>query len=196
MPPKQKFTREEILAASLAITRREGIAGITARSLAAELNSSPRPIFTVFQDMEEVQQETIQSAKALYNQYVQQGLTAKPAFKGVGIAYIRFATEEPKLFQLLFMTENGAAPNLSDVLSIIDENNRQILQTVQDEYALNARDAHKLYLELWIFTHGIAALLATGVCRFTEEEVNRMLTDVCMGLLLKLKKQPEETNHD
>ena len=52
MPPKFRFTREEIVAAALAVTRRSGISGLTARSLAAELGCSVKPIFGLFKSME------------------------------------------------------------------------------------------------------------------------------------------------
>ena len=53
MPPKFKFTREQIVAAALEVTRKNGITGLTARGLAAELGSSAKPIFGLFQNMEE-----------------------------------------------------------------------------------------------------------------------------------------------
>ena len=40
----------------------------------------------------------IKSAKALYKEYVNKGLTTEPPFKGVGTQYILFAVNEPKLF--------------------------------------------------------------------------------------------------
>jgi AcrR family transcriptional regulator len=196
MPPKQKFTREEIIAASLNITRREGITGVTARGLGAELNSSARPIFTVFKNMEEVQQQTIKVAKAIYNEYIQKGLSEIPAFKGVGIAYIHFSKNEPKLFQLLFMTEkNGSSPELSDILPVIDENSNRILESVQ-EYGMSKEKSYKLYQYLWLFTHGIATLYATGVCRFTETQVSEMLTEVFVSMLKKMKEESEVKNDD
>lgn len=45
----------------------------------------------------------------------------------------------------------------------------------------------KLYLEMWIFTHGIAVMLATKIADFTEEEISGMLTDAFMGIKNKLK---------
>lgn len=57
MPPKFKFTREQIITAALDVTRRNGMEGLTARGLAAELGSSAKPIFGLFQNMEEVQSE-------------------------------------------------------------------------------------------------------------------------------------------
>ena len=51
MPPKPKFTKEEIVTAALNITREKGIDAVTAREIAAKLGSSARPIFTVFRNM-------------------------------------------------------------------------------------------------------------------------------------------------
>ena len=61
MPPKAKFTREEIVQAALGIVREDGIQALTARALGAKLGSSARPIFTIFQSMEEVQQEVFRA---------------------------------------------------------------------------------------------------------------------------------------
>ena len=57
MPPKFKFTREEIIQAALDLTRESGIAAVTARGLGAKLGSSVKPIFSLFENMEEVQNE-------------------------------------------------------------------------------------------------------------------------------------------
>ena len=57
MPPKFKFTRDEITNAALNVTRKNGISGLTARALAAELGCSVKPIFGLFKNMEEVGQE-------------------------------------------------------------------------------------------------------------------------------------------
>lgn len=188
MPPKAKFTKEEIIKAALEIVRNEGFPALTARALGAKLGSSARPIFTVFQSMEEVQQAVVDAAKALYREYVQKGLSDTPAFKGVGTQYILFSINEPKLFQLLFMEEYAEVPELSDVLPIIDENYDDILSSVKDGYGLSREIAEKLYRHLWIYTHGIAALCATKTCRFTGEEISTMMTEVFIGLLKSLKQ--------
>lgn len=188
MPPKAKFTKEEIIEAALEIVRSEGFPALTARALGAKLGSSARPIFTVFQSMEEVQQAVVDAAKAMYGEYVQIGLSDTPAFKGVGTQYILFSMNEPKLFQLLFMEERTDAPELSEVLPIIDENYDAILSSVKDGYGLLPETAEKLYRHLWIYTHGIAALCATKTCRFSGKEISAMITEVFVGLLKSLKQ--------
>lgn len=188
MPPKAKFTKEEIIKAALEIVRSEGFSALTARALGAKLSSSARPIFTVFRSMEEVQQAVVDEAKSLYKEYIQRGLSDTPAFKGVGTQYILFSVNEPKLFQLLFMKEHNDVPELSAVLPIIDENYDEILSSVKDGYGLTRETAEKLYRHLWIYTHGIAALCATKMCRFTGEEISSMMTEVFIGLLNSLKQ--------
>ena len=188
MPPKAKFTREEIIAAALDIARKNGIEAVTARELGNVLNSSARPIFTVFINMDEVISEVLKAARELYNEYVQEGLKETPAFKGVGMSYIKFAMHEEKLFQILFMCEQEEVKDIDNVLAAIDENYEIILESVKDLYDLSDDEALGLYQNIWIYTHGIATLCATKVCNFTEEEVSRMLTEVFTGLLIKIKK--------
>ena len=187
MPPKCKFTREEIIQAALDIARNEGIDFVTARALGAKLGSSSKPIFSVFENMESVQDEVIKAAKALYAEYVRVGLEQVPAFKGVGTQYILFAIKEPKLFQLLFMSEQPQKPSVSGILPIIDESYEQILQSVQNGYDLDKENSERLYRHLWIYTHGIAVLCATNMCSFTAEEISGMMTEVCRSLLNTIK---------
>ncbi len=189
MPPKAKFTREEVIEAALKIVMREGIENLTARALAGELGSSARPVFTVFSGMDEVQCEVQKAARALYNKMVEQGLKENLAFKGVGKAYIRFAIEYPKLFQMLFMREKSTVPELNSVLGMIDENYGKILQSIESGYGLDIETAKEIYRHLWIYSHGIAVLLATNVCSFTADEISCMLIDVFSGVIRKYKSE-------
>lgn len=71
MPPKAKFTKEEIIEAAFNIVKTDGFEALTSRALGTHLGSSARPIFTVFKNMDEVQQAVIESAKKLYKEYVE-----------------------------------------------------------------------------------------------------------------------------
>ena len=187
MPPKAKFKKEEIIDAALEIVREKGMEALTARALGTQLGSSSCPVFTVFQNMEEVQDEVIKAAKRLYKEYVERGLAEEPAFKGVGSQYILFAKEEPKLFQLLFMAEQENIPDLANILPLIDESYDKILFSIDKGYGIKGRSAEGLYRHLWIYTHGIATLCATKMCRFTEAEIDQMMTEVFKGLLRDIR---------
>lgn len=188
MPPKAKFKKEEITKAALDIVKADGFEALTSRELGIRLGSSARPVFTVFKNMEEVQQAVIQAAKTLYKEYVDKGLTAEHPFKGVGTQYILFSVNEPKLFQLLFMTEQPEIPDLNGVLPMIDESYEEILRSIQDDYGISLSLAQKLYRHLWIYTHGIATLCATKMCRFTGAEISSMITEVFRSLLKNVRE--------
>jgi AcrR family transcriptional regulator len=201
VPPAQKFTRDDIIKTAINLLRKEGIAGITARALGAELGTSSRPIFTAFKNMDEVLGETVSAVRAIYNGYVEKGLAEELAFKGVGKQYIRFAKEEPRLFELLFMksdrppasgkpSASGETPfTLENVLPAIDDNSERILASIQNSYALSREQSYRLYQNTWIFTHGIACLIATGVSTLNEDEVSDRLTEAFTALLIKMKSE-------
>lgn len=187
MPPKFKFTKEEIIEASLNMVRENGIESITARSLAERLGSSSKPVFSLFSNMDEVLLETVQAVRNIYNQYITKGLSSEIPFKGVGMQYILFAINEPNFFKLLFMSNLGEASDALSTLPNIDDNYKGILNSVQKQYAFSEWESKRLYKHLWIYTHGIASLIATGVCSFTAEEISNMITEVCKSLVESLK---------
>lgn len=189
MPSKAKFTREEIVSAAMRIVERDGFEVLTARTLGTELGSSTRPIFTVFDSMEDVITEVYKQAKSVYGSYIKKGLEERLAFKGVGLAYIRFATERPRLFRLLFMKERLEKPNIKNVLRGIEEHYDRIMASIVDEYGLSVEAAEELYFDLWVFSHGVAVMTVTNVCKFDSAQINHMLTRVFTALFGKFKSE-------
>lgn len=111
MPPKPKFTREEIVASAVDLVSKKGIDYLTTRNLGEWMGSSARPIFTVFNSMDEVIREVRKAATEKFNSYIREIVNFTPAFKEAGVRMVRFAINEPKLFQLIFMTENHEPVN-------------------------------------------------------------------------------------
>lgn len=179
MPPKFKFTREQIVAAALEVTRKNGITGLTARGLAAELGSSAKPIFGLFQNMEEVQKEVVSAANTLYQSYIKKGMADNkfPPYKASGIAYIQFAKEEKELFKLLFMrdrTDEKIEENREEI--------RPILDLIIKNLGIDENEAYFFHLELWLYVHGIATMIATNYLEWDIEFIDKALTDAYQGL--------------
>ncbi len=185
MPPRAKFTKKEIVDAGLTILRESGITAVTAREIGRYLGSSSRPIFTVFENMGEVLDGIEDRAREIYSDYVHQGLQQNLAFRGVGQAYISFAMNEPQLFRLLFMRKLPDDMVLGKILPEIDDNYPSIVKSITDQYPVTNEDAVILYRHLWIYSHGIATICATSMCRFTEQEISDMLTAVFKALLFE-----------
>lgn len=185
MPPKAKFTKEEIIAVAVDIIRDSGVEAITAKEISTRMSTSTRPMFTWFKTVEELRAAATEEARRIYNGYAERGLSMTLPFKGFGMEYIRFATEEPNLFRLLFMgkTEQNSA---LDFLKH-EEHMAQIRAAIMTIFHIEASEADWLYENLWIYTHGIATLCATETLRFTQEETAQKLGTLCRGLLMCLK---------
>ena len=179
MPPKFKFTKEEITDAALNVTRKNGISGLTARALATELGCSVKPIFGLFKNMEEVGQEVLAASDLLYQNYLREDMAKGkyPLYKASGMAYIRFAKEERELFKLLFMRDRSREK--------IEENKEEIrplMQLIQQNLGISEDEAYLFHLEMWLYVHGIATMIATSYLDWDDEFISRVLTDAYMGL--------------
>ena len=97
MPPRAKYTREEITEIALGIVAESGVESLNARSLAEAMGTSTRPIFTAFRNMEELESAVRESAMKVFGQFAEKETPDMPAFKQVGIQMITFAKEKPKL---------------------------------------------------------------------------------------------------
>ena len=71
MPPKTKVTKEMILSAVLEITKKNGFLSVNARSIAAEIQCSTRPIFTCYANMEQLKADFLRFAFDYYSEYVE-----------------------------------------------------------------------------------------------------------------------------
>lgn len=179
MPPKFKFTRDEMTNAALNVTRKNGISGLTARALAAELGCSVKPIFGLFKNMEEVGQEVFIASDLLYQNYLREDMAKGKysPYKASGMAYIRFAKEERELFKLLFMRDRSREK--------IEENKEEIrplMQLIQQNLGISEDEAYLFHLEMWLYVHGIATMIATSYLDWDDEFISRVLTDAYMGL--------------
>lgn len=179
MPPKVKFSREEIIAAALDIVREGGMTALTARSLAARLGSSAKPVFGLFENMQEVQKEVMLAANAEYQEFLYAEMMRgiyKP-YKASGMAYIAFARKEKELFKILFMHDRT-----KEIADIRDESVASIIALIMRNTGLSEGNARLFHLEMWIFVHGIATMIVTNYLDWEEEHVSRALTDAYEGL--------------
>ncbi len=179
MPPKIKVSQEEILNAAVDVVREKGADALNARALARQLGCSTQPIFSNYSSMEELKGEVIRLAAEKYQRYLKQDMSSGeyPAYKASGMAYIRFAKEETALFKLLFMRDRSGekiGENEQDITAIVD--------IIQKNTGLSRERAYMFHLEMWVYVHGIATMIATAYLDWDRETVSSILTDAYEGL--------------
>ena len=192
MPPKPKFTKEEIVRAALEIVSQRGAEALTAKELGEALGTSARPIFTVFAGMKEVQDEVRNAAMRRFEGFAKQKLPDMPLFKQVGMQMVLFGAREPKLYQLLFMRENRNAVSSDDVFGELGPTAETCIGLIRKEYGMSESEAKLLFENVWIYTFGVGALCATRVCRFSEEKLGQMLSTEFRAMMLLVKSEMDE----
>ncbi len=194
MPPSVKFTKEEIVNAALQVVREKGAAALTTRQIAAVLGVSTRPIFTYFQNMQQVQEAVRQAAQALYHSYIKKGLEQLHPFIGLGEQYIRFATQEPELYRLLFLPLAPGSENKA--MEEMERTQNLVLDFLQQIYQLDEAAAKRFFRDVWLVAHSLAALIVTNCCPYSPEEIRQILTSVSLSVCKACKEIPEfVTNH-
>ena len=177
--PKVKISKEDIKTAAVEMVRESGAEALNARALAAKLGCSTQPIFSNFSSMEEIRGEVIRLADGLYQSYIKNEVESGkyPPFKASGMAYIRFAKDEKELFKLLFMRDRTG-----EKIGNGGEAGEKIVEMVMESTGLDRKRAYMFHLEMWIYVHGIATMLATGYLNWDWEIISKMLTDAYCGM--------------
>ncbi len=178
MPPKVKITKEDIINTALDLMRSNGEGAINARSIANALNCSTQPVFSNFETMEELQLAVITAAYELYLGFIQREVEKGiyPQYKSFGMAYIRFAKEEKKLFKLLFMCDRKGKELIptADFDASVD--------MIMKSNGVTREVAELMHLEMWTCVHGIGTMFATSFLSLEWELISDMLTDVYQGI--------------
>ncbi len=186
MPPKAKVTREQVVEQAALLVRERGISGLTAKALAERLHCSTQPIFWLYASMEEVKEAVQERALLKFDEYLRRKIDDVSAYKAIGLNYIRFATEETEYFKMLFMSKQSG----TDILKGHIERS-YVLGVLAQEENIKGDTAQNIYEEMWLFSHGIATMLATGTAQFSGERIDAMLSDVYRGLVLRLKERDD-----
>lgn len=187
MPPKPKFENREIVKAALAIARERGVDAITAREVGARLGTSTRPVFTYFPTMGALVEAVTEEARGIYLNWLRSADDYVPAFKKRGILLVQFAQAEPKLFQMLFMTEQNPDMQFNTWMRLHEAGFERDIQKMSEDYAIEQVQAENLFRQVWVYAYGICALCATKVCSFSESQIAAMLGQIFAGCILYIK---------
>lgn len=187
MPPKAKYTREEIIEVAFQLAREKGIDAVVAREVGKRLGTSSSPIFSAFKNMEELQEEVRKVALQEFESYVSDALNFTPAFKYVGMKMIEFAMREPKLFQLVYMRKHDTSQTFAMLVDELGDTVDVCIRIMERDYALSREEAELLFRQVWLHTFGICALLANRVCTLTPEQISEMLSVEFQGTLMLIK---------
>ena len=190
MPPKIQFAKADLLRAAFKLTRQKGLPAVNARAIAKELGCSTQPIFRAFNSMEEIKNEVMRMAMDLYGMYITRGANrASKPYMATGMAYLAFAMEEGELFKLLFMRDRLGDNTIND---IADTTLDYVLDLVMENTGLTRDGAMQFHRHLWIYTHGLASMIATRFVVLEESQIEMLLGEQYHAVRLLYGLPPEK----
>ncbi len=187
MPRTVSISKQAIIDASIELIRESGHEALNARALAKRLGCSTQPIFSNFQNMDELMHTILERALTIYNCFVADSIKSgesEPAYKANGRAYIHFAMEERNLFRLLFMRDRTNEPNHVEESTFYD-----VLPLIMKGTGLDREKAALFHFAMWSVVHGIASMVVTSYEKPDMELISNTLTDVYQGLLYRFKNK-------
>ncbi len=187
MPPKIIISKEAILKAAFQLTREQGFQSVNARVIAKMLGCSTHPIFRAYANMSELKKDLLGYIENFYNQFMKNRMSGSDLFLSIGLAYIEFAKKESNLFHMIFMNHNFELSNLLDLIN--QEDSDEIIRAISLSSGLDEDRAKELYLNVWLFTHGIASMISMNNIRLSDDEIERMLKEAYIAFKNKEDKR-------
>jgi len=179
VPPKKRYTVEHILDAALAVTRASGIGAVTARSVAMELGASTGPVSTTFPSMELLHEALMDRIIALFVARASSSLTAPTTdpLIAAGVAWLRFAAEEPRLYEAVFLRHHPWQAKWGPVRRTMAERMAE-----HPRYAnLDARTRFALVGRASIVMHGVGLEIWAG--RLPAGDPSRLLEQLALPVV-------------
>lgn len=181
MAPIPKIKKEMILNKAFGITKKYGIEALNARGLAKELNCSTQPILYYYKNMKELKKDVVEEASNFFYKSIFERNYNKEVYKDIGFNFIKFARNEPVLFKLLFDSNSSEVlnsfMNLTGPLEIVK-------QTISNQTSLPLDETQKFHKSMWLYSNGIANLIANNICDFTDEEIELLIKNQYISQML------------
>ena len=189
MPPKKKYTKQQIIDKAFEIAREEGISSITVRKVADRLNSSTAPIYVNFEDVEELIEGIIEKTFAISKQILNNQNSGQP-FKDIGLASIKFAREYPILFQEIIMSQD-------DYMEDYDQNlGEALIEKMKKAPQLedfSELELKKILLKMRIFQTGLSVMVSNNLFEedLDEEKEVKLLDEIAEDIVLATRMRKE-----
>ena len=151
------------------VLREGGFSAVNARSVAKKLGCSTQPIYSSFQNMDELKAALRARAIALHTQRVQDSLRAHEGndtrYSSYGMGFVKFAAEEKQLFRWLYLEGGQMEPYQNDILL------PEVLRAMEDEFGYPEDVARRFHQDMIYYSYGLAILANTDHLHLTESEL-------------------------
>ena len=174
MPPKIKYTKNEVIEAAVSIVDENGLSSLTARRVADKLGASTGPVYHHFATMDGLALEVIRRTQSSLLEYASRPYTER-VFLNMGTGIAMFACEHRLLYRALMLEGDSYSDVVREFLDILESELTKDSRFV----SLSESERHVLLRKMWTFTHGLASLICVGLVKNCNQDyVIKTLLDV------------------
>lgn len=185
MPPRQRFSPQDVIEAAYRVVRKKGWEGFSARTIANELNSSTRPIYDYFSSMENIEAEVVKKALATFVAFIDRERTGD-TWLDQALGYVLFASQEKQLFQCINDEKHTSFQKKFAKRHWLELEEK--LSTDERFKDLPDETRHNIRAARWVMIHGLANLVSNGWIKKTITEDSILSEEIGFNLVDFLKK--------
>lgn len=175
------LTKEEIVIKAKDIVAETGWESLNARGLAKALNISTKPLYRMFEGMEEIKKLVYDDIYKFYGEFVTSRIDKEKALITLCVAYIEFAQEHKNLFKTLFLSNNLSWKTID---SVLDEKwNQSAIINLVNKHGYSFESAKVLFMHIWLYSNGLATLLATNDIYLDSKDIIKRIVTVYKDLV-------------
>jgi AcrR family transcriptional regulator len=172
MPKTSVITKDRIIDAAFEIARTKGFAAFSARNIANKMGCSTQPIYWTYDNLEVLKQDVIAKMidylKDKINSYRK---TGNP-FLDLGLGYLHTAYTDSVLYKAVYV-DNIMNVRINEIVP-----DKMMLEAIKKDVCAEKMSLEKqkeVVVRSWIFVHGLASLIASGVVVYDEEKNEKLL---------------------
>lgn len=175
-----ELTKTNIVRSAVKMVNDNGWGCLNARSLAKEIGISTKPLYRIYNNMDEIKQDVLSEIKRQYDEFITNKIDNKNALLSLCISYVEFANEFKNLFISLFLSNNLNWKKIEDVFD--EKWNQGVIINLVNKHGFSFEDARELFLNLWLYANGLATLIATNQIKLDEERIMVRLVKIYKNL--------------
>lgn len=169
MPAVVELSKDRIVKVAVKMVNESGWDSINARSLAARLGVSTKPLYRIYKNMDEIKEDIYKEISRQYDEFLTSRIDSKKVLLTLCIAYVEFALEYKNLFVSLFLSNNLKWKSIENVLD--EKWNQGTIINLVNKHGYSFEEAKNLFMNMWLYANGLATLIATNDITMDDQEV-------------------------
>ena len=169
MPAVVELSKDRIVKVAVKMVNESGWDSVNARSLAACLGVSTKPLYRIYESMDEIKEDIYKEISRQYDEFLTSRIDSKKALLTLCIDYVEFALEYKNLFISLFLSNNLKWKSIENVLD--EKWNQGTIINLVSKHGYSFEEAKNLFMNMWLYANGLATLIATNDITMDDQEV-------------------------